>query len=147
LKHNQALGSLEYVFIVGVLKVPLTNFKLSEESTLFLFPFVMQIRFRDPDEYLEQIEGSYGLTPALRWNGKSHDVVNGTAATTVGRENHFTVISSLTFKSNKETYGPYGVTGDTPFKTDVGKIVGIFGRAGTCLDRIGVFIRRPEVII
>ncbi|CAK9235837.1 unnamed protein product [Sphagnum troendelagicum] len=106
-----------------------------------------EIRFRHPYEYLEQIEGSYGVTPALSWNGKFHDVVNGTAATTVGRNNPFTVISSLTFKSNKETYGPYGVTGDTPFKTDVGKIVGIFGRAGTCLDRIGVFIRRPEVII
>jgi hypothetical protein len=130
-----------------VLKVPLTNFKLSEESTVFLFPFVMQIRFRHPYEYLEQIEGSYGVTPALSWNGKFHDVVNGTAATTVGRNNPFTVISSLTFKSNKETYGPYGVTGDTPFKSDVGKIVGIFGREGTCLDRIGVFIRRPEVII
>ncbi|CAM6039120.1 unnamed protein product [Sphagnum compactum] len=57
---------------------------------------LIQVKFRHPYEYLEQIEGSYG---------------------------------------------------DTPFKTDVGKIVGILGRAGTCLDRIGVFIRRPEVII
>jgi hypothetical protein len=107
----------------------------------------MQIKFRHPYEYLEQIEGSYGVTPAQSWDGEFHNVVNGPAATTVGSNNYFTVISSLTFKSNKETYGPYGVTGDTSFKTDVGKIVGIFGREGTCLDRIGVFIRRSEVII
>jgi len=107
----------------------------------------MQVKFRHPYEYLEQIERSYGTTPALSWDGEFHHVVNGPVDTTVGSNNHFTVISSLAFKSNKETYGPYGVTGDTPFKTDVGKIVGIFGRAGTCLDRIGVFIRRPEVII
>jgi len=113
----------------------------------YYFPFVMQVKFRHPYEYLEQIERSYGTTPALSWDGEFHHVVNGPVDTTVGSNNHFTVISSLTFKSNKETYGPYGVTGDTPFKTDVGKIVGIFGRAGTCLDRIGVFIRRPEVII
>jgi hypothetical protein len=107
----------------------------------------MQVKFRHPYEYLEQIEGSYGTTPALNWDGGGHNVVNGPADTTVGPNNHFTVISSLTFKSNKETHGPYGVTGDTPFKTDVGKIVGIFGWAGTCLDCIGLFIRRPEVII
>jgi hypothetical protein len=106
----------------------------------------MQVKFRHPDEYLQQIEGSYGTTPAVN-KGRDDWLVNGLADTTVGPDNYYIVISSLTFKTNKETYGPYGVTGDTPFKTDVGKIVGIFGRAGTCLDRIGVFIRRPEVII
>jgi hypothetical protein len=59
--------------------------------------------------------------------------------TTVGPKNHFTVIASLTFKTNIRTYGPFGATGDTAFKTDVGKILGFFGRSGGCLDCIGVF--------
>ncbi len=100
------------------------------------FPIVMQvIKFNYPSEYLIQIEGSYGITPALIGS-----MVFLGSDTTVGPDNRYTVIASLTFKSNIKTYGPYGVIGDKTFKTRVGKIRGLFGRAGACLDCLGVFI-------
>ncbi|CAK9274091.1 unnamed protein product, partial [Sphagnum jensenii] len=98
------------------------------------------VTFDYPSEYLEQIRGSYGVTPALIYFAEGDHRVNTSSDTTVGPKNHFTVIASLTFKTNIRTYGPFGATGDTAFKTDVGKILGFFGRSGGCLDCIGVFI-------
>ncbi len=51
-----------------------------------------------------------------------------------------TSISSITFKSNIKTYGPYGrrAKDHERFKSDIGKVVGFFGKSGICLDQIGV---------
>ncbi|KAJ8512409.1 hypothetical protein OPV22_002843 [Ensete ventricosum] len=53
----------------------------------------------------------------------------------------YLVIRSLTFGSNKRTYGPYGMEDGAPFKLDAGgqSIVGFFARAGQFLDAIGVY--------
>ncbi len=48
----------------------------------------MQVKFRHPYEHLEQIEGSYGTTPALIWDSKGHNIVNGPVDTPVGPNNH-----------------------------------------------------------
>jgi len=86
----------------------------------------VQIKFNYPDEYLQQIEGSFGRTPL-----------------TVGNR-PVTGISSITFKSNIRTYGPYaGGGGGTPFKSGIGKIVGFWGKCGLCIDQFGVFIVNP----
>jgi hypothetical protein len=92
--------------------------------------------FDYPSEYLVQIQGSYGVTPALISFGENdHNLqLNMSPDTTVGPNNRFTVIASLTFKTNIRTYGPFGATGDTTFKSDVGKILGFFGATGFCLD-------------
>ncbi len=97
--------------------------------------------FDYPSEYLEQIQGSYGVTPALIGHR-----LNLSSDTTVGPENTITVIASLTFKTNIRTYGPFGVTGDTTFESDVGKIVGLFGKTGFCLDCIGVCMARGVLL-
>ncbi len=84
----------------------------------------MQVRFNYPDEYLQQIEGFSGIMPAV-----------------IGRG---TGITSLIFKTNIKTYGPYGKPGgETHFKSGIGKIVGVWGRSGWGLDQIGVFIANP----
>ncbi|URD95865.1 Jacalin, partial [Musa troglodytarum] len=51
------------------------------------------------------------------------------------------VIRSLTFGSNKKTYGPYGVEDGFAFDLDAGgqRIVGFFARSGQFLDAIGVY--------
>jgi hypothetical protein len=49
-------------------------------------------------------------------------------------------------KTNIRTYGLFGATGDKTFKTDVGKILGFFGKTGACLDSIGVFIARHATV-
>ncbi|URD96658.1 UDP-glucoronosyl and UDP-glucosyl transferase [Musa troglodytarum] len=70
------------------------------------------------DEYLAWISGRYGICGG------------------------YLVIRSLTFASNKRTYGPFGVDdGAAPFKLDGGgqRIVGFFARAGHFLDAIGVY--------
>ncbi|KAJ9692146.1 hypothetical protein PVL29_011292 [Vitis rotundifolia] len=49
------------------------------------------------------------------------------------------VIRSLTFNSNRRTFGPFGAQVGTPFSltTDGGQIVGFQGRSGWYLDAIG----------
>ena len=49
------------------------------------------------------------------------------------------VIRSLTFKTNKRTFGPYGQEEGTPFNVPIekGLIIGFIGRSGELLDAIG----------
>lgn len=56
------------------------------------------------------------------------------------------VIRSLTFKSNRRTFGPYGVEEGTPFSLPIegGKIVGFKGRSGWYLDSIGCYLSRVQ---
>ncbi|XP_076958116.1 jacalin-related lectin 19-like [Bidens hawaiensis] len=51
----------------------------------------------------------------------------------------FPMIRSLTFRSNRRTFGPFGVEDGTPFNffTNRGHIVGFYGRSGWLLDSIG----------
>ncbi|CAM6041027.1 unnamed protein product [Sphagnum compactum] len=86
---------------------------------------VEEIKLNYPDEYLQQIEGSYGAVP-------------------VGlRGKHIKGISSITFKSNFRAFGPYGKHGKDIFKSESGKIVGFWGGCGDLLDSIGVFTINP----
>ena len=75
-----------------------------------------QIKLQYPDEYLVSVSGHY--CPV---------VYGGTP-----------VIRSLTFKSNRRTFGPYGVEEGTPFTftIDGGQVVGFKGRGGWYLDAI-----------
>ncbi|KAJ0074739.1 hypothetical protein Patl1_33371 [Pistacia atlantica] len=56
------------------------------------------------------------------------------------------VIRSLTFKSNKRTYGPYGFEEGTPFtfSMDGGLVVGFKGRSGWYLDAIGFHLSKKQ---
>ncbi|TMW82310.1 hypothetical protein EJD97_006283 [Solanum chilense] len=73
-----------------------------------------------PDEYLISMHGYYG---SLYERGS-------------------VFVRSLTFESNKRTYGPYGVEQGTYFTLPIsrGKIVGFHGKCGWHLDAIGVYI-------
>ncbi len=55
-----------------------------------------------------------------------------------------TCVTSITFKTNIETYGPYGnpepERGGKRFRSDSGKILGFWGGSDQVLDRLGVFI-------
>jgi len=49
------------------------------------------------------------------------------------------VVTSLTFVTNKQTYGPYGTITDKKFESMLhGKVVGFYGRSEDFLDQIGV---------
>lgn len=58
-----------------------------------------------------------------------------------------TVIKSLTFHTNKRTYGPYGDEHGTLFtsKLKEGKIVGFYGKRGFYVDSIGVHVIEGKV--
>jgi hypothetical protein len=63
---------------------------------------------------------------------------------TVGNFYDNTVITSIKFVTNLQTYGPWGDGQDAPFTIPVqpgSGIVGFFARAGDCLDAIGVYVR------
>lgn len=52
------------------------------------------------------------------------------------------VIRSLTFKSNRRTFGPYGIEEGTPFtfSIDGGQVVGFKGRCDWYLDSIAFIL-------
>ncbi|KAK4368711.1 hypothetical protein RND71_012503 [Anisodus tanguticus] len=79
-----------------------------------------KIRLNYPDEFLTSMHGYYG---SLHERGSIF-------------------VRSLTFQSNKRTYGPYGVQQGTYFTLPIsrGKIVGFHGKSGWYLDAIGVYI-------
>lgn len=80
---------------------------------------VLQVRLDYPDEFLTSIHGHYGNLQA--W---------GTV-----------LVRSLTFVSNKRTYGPYGIEQGTYFTFPTSsKIVGFHGKCGWYLDAIGVYL-------
>lgn len=59
------------------------------------------------------------------------------------------VIRSITFHTNKRSYGPFGDENGTYFTTKLkeGKVVGIHGRNGLFLDALGVHVIEGKVIV
>ncbi|CAM6047206.1 unnamed protein product [Sphagnum compactum] len=84
-----------------------------------------EIKFNYPNEYLQQIWGV---------SGKKHGYHVG--------KRLVTCVTSITFKTNIKTYGPYGnpKSGDQSFTSSSGKILGFWGGSGQVLDRLGIFI-------
>ena len=80
---------------------------------------IFQVKLEYPDEFLTSIHGHYGSIN--EW---------GPA-----------FVCSLTFESNKKTYGPYGIEQGTYFSFPMigGKIVGFHGKCGWYLDAIGAY--------
>ncbi|XP_073286332.1 jacalin-related lectin 19 [Primulina huaijiensis] len=83
-----------------------------------------EIKLQFPEEFLTSVSGHY--SPVVR--GGSH------------------VIRSVTFKTNRRTFGPFGVEEGTPFSLPMegGQIVGFKGRSGWYLDAIGFHISRTK---
>ena len=83
-----------------------------------------QVKLQYPEEILISVSGHYC------------PVVHGGSP----------VIRSLTFKSNRRTFGPFGVEEGTPFSLsmDGGQIVGFQGRSGWYLDAIGFHLSQTR---
>ncbi|OAY53115.1 jacalin-related lectin 19 [Manihot esculenta] len=83
-----------------------------------------EIKLQYPEEFLVSASGHYS------------SVVPGWSP----------VIRSLTLKSNRRTYGPYGVEEGTPFNLSMDgcSIVGFTGRSGWYLDSIGFRLSRSQ---
>ncbi|XP_059666850.1 mannose/glucose-specific lectin-like [Cornus florida] len=80
------------------------------------------VKFEYPNEFLVAISGYYSL------------------------ESAFVGIQSITFHSNRTTYGPFGTESGKHFMFStpstgniIGKIVGLYGRSGYHLDAIGAY--------
>lgn len=88
------------------------------------FCHLFQIKLQYPEEFLVSASGHYS------------SVVPGWSP----------VIRSLTLKSNRRTYGPYGVEEGTPFNLSMDgcSIVGFTGRSGWYLDSIGFRLSRSQ---
>ncbi|KAK1434181.1 hypothetical protein QVD17_11100 [Tagetes erecta] len=83
-----------------------------------------QIKLQFPDEILISVSGHY--CPVVYGGGP--------------------VIRSLTFKTNKRTFGPFGVEEGTPFSffANGDRIVGFYGKGGWFLDSLGFRLSRPK---
>ncbi|GFP85673.1 jacalin-related lectin 19 [Phtheirospermum japonicum] len=83
-----------------------------------------EIKLQFPEEFLIAVTGHY------------YPVVRGGSP----------VIRSLMFKSNRRTFGPYGVEEGTPFffPMEGGQIVGFKGKSGWYLDAIGFHISKTK---
>ncbi|KAL5713359.1 hypothetical protein ACHQM5_015442 [Ranunculus cassubicifolius] len=87
---------------------------------------VDKIKLEFPDEFLIAISGHYGSV--YDWGP-------------------IEFVRSLTFQSNRKTYGPYGTQQGNKFSFSMngGKIVGFHGRSGWYLDSIGVYLKSLPV--
>ncbi|KAA8528689.1 hypothetical protein F0562_036044 [Nyssa sinensis] len=79
-----------------------------------------KVKLEYPDEFLTSIQGHYGSLN--EWGP--------------------VFVRSLTFESNKKTYGPYGIEQGMYFSFPMtgGKIVGFHGRCGWHLDAVGAYL-------
>ncbi|KAL5510318.1 hypothetical protein EMCRGX_G005845 [Ephydatia muelleri] len=77
-------------------------------------------------------------------NGGSPTTINFAADEVIvevyGKTNNV-LVDQITFVTRKrdgstQTYGPYGMTGETPFSVK-GRVASLFGRSGNLLDAIG----------
>lgn len=120
-KHGGQGGNktTQVMFLSQFLYISLLDFGFFYMNRIY-----MQIKLQYPEEYLIGVSGYY--CPVVH---------SGTP-----------VIRSMTFKSNKQVYGPYGVEQGTPFSFSVngGRIVGMNGRSGWYLDSIGFHLSRPK---
>ncbi|KAA8540313.1 hypothetical protein F0562_024124 [Nyssa sinensis] len=78
---------------------------------------IAEIKLQYPDEFFTSVSGHY--CPVV-YTGSP-------------------VIRSLTFQSNRRTFGPFGVEEGTPFSFSMEgcRVVGFYGRSGWFLDAIG----------
>ena len=69
--------------------------------------------------------------------------VNGTVGVSKGQYAGYTIISSLSFVTNKMIHGPFGEATDAPFSVpcEKGNFGGFYGLAGYYIDSIGVYMR------
>lgn len=85
--------------------------------------------------------GGESATVSLQYPVEFLKKVVGTAApdqTIYGTE----VVTSVTFITNKRSYGPYGHERGTRFESPGKEVVGFYGRSGALLDRLGVLMKR-----
>lgn len=118
----------------------LEGFKINHGNCIVSFQF----SYVDKDGN-KQTEGPWGGSRVWKFDevelGPTEFVkeISGT----VGQSEGSTVVTSLKFVTNIQTYGPYGKANGTPFSLPEkknGNIVGFFGTSGELLDQIGVFV-------
>ncbi|KAM7468854.1 hypothetical protein LguiA_007037 [Lonicera macranthoides] len=69
---------------------------------------------------------------------------------TYGDVKSLETITSLSFTTNKATYGPFGTSSGTSFSIPINDdmVVGFHGRAGYYLDAIGIFVKpKPTTLL
>nr|KAJ0190194.1 hypothetical protein LSAT_V11C800429520 [Lactuca sativa] len=71
--------------------------------------------------------------------------INGT----IGSRDGFTIISSLSFQTNRRTHEPFGRVTKTSFSIpwDKGSLVGFYGIAGYYIDSFGIYVKANEETI
>ncbi|KAF5768031.1 putative jacalin-like lectin domain-containing protein [Helianthus annuus] len=69
--------------------------------------------------------------------------ISGTVALSRGTYAGLTVVSSISFMTNKKTHGPFGDVRGTPFTVpwNAGSFAGFYGLAGYYIDSIGVYLK------
>lgn len=83
-------------------------------------------------------------TVLINWPSEHLTSISGT----YGNFSSLLTITSLSFTTNRATYGPFGRGSGTPFSIPINNstVVGFHGRAGYYLDAIGIFVK-PETTI
>ena len=96
------------------------------------------------------VDGSTYTAPAhggTRGSLSSFTLASNERIVRVEGKTNNTLVDQVTFVTQNDvgaekTYGPFGETGQTPFKVE-GHIVGFFGHSGNLLDALGVYYLPP----
>ncbi|KAL7586661.1 hypothetical protein Lser_V15G39372 [Lactuca serriola] len=96
----------------------------------------------DSDKY-GGLAGGETVSEVILESDEEINCINGT----IGSRDGFTIISSLSFQTNKRTHGPFGRATETVFSIpwDKGLLVGFYGLSGYYIDsNIGIYVE-PNV--
>nr|AAL84817.1 tuber agglutinin [Helianthus tuberosus] len=101
--------------------------------------FSIQFVYKDKDN-IEYLSGQFGVQgdKAETITFADDEDITGISGT-FGAYYQMTVVTSLTFQTNKKVYGPFGTVAGSRFSLPLtkGKFAGFFGNSGDVLDSIG----------
>ncbi|KAI3514823.1 hypothetical protein L1887_13556 [Cichorium endivia] len=87
--------------------------------------------------------GGHKVSKVVFEDGEEITGISGTVGVSTGKYAGYTIISSLTFVTNKKTHGPFGRETNTRFTLPLlkGSFGGFYGLAGYYIDAIGVYVK------
>ncbi|KAI3751473.1 hypothetical protein L2E82_22560 [Cichorium intybus] len=120
--------------------------RITIDHGYLIFSLMFTTEFRGDEKVSDKaggrIDGDIVSEVTFAWD-EEIIAVAGTIGHSTGTYAGYKIISSLTFITNKQTYGPYGDVTTRPFNLlwDKGSFAGFYGRGGAFIDAIGVYLK------
>ncbi|KAI7734841.1 hypothetical protein M8C21_030683 [Ambrosia artemisiifolia] len=122
----------------------LTKITIDHGDLIYSLMFTAQCgELTNTSEKMGGWQGGEKVTEITFDEDEEINCISGTVALSRGTYAGNTVISSISFMTNKKVYGPFGNVRGTPFTVpwEDGSFAGFYGLAGYYIDSIGVYLK------